>query len=116
MGGSGHGRRPAEEEKNQVQGRDRTARRRKSGSASRSTKPALLAGGTVEDAKETKAKAEDDDNGPFKEVTKGYRWVAITGTLDHGQMRAYYREALKNPAVAHPHYARLDLQRKVLRA
>src|SRR3954447_9149089 len=29
-------------------------------------------------------------------------------------MLANYREALKNPAVAHPHYARLDLQRQTL--
>ena len=48
----------------------------------------------------------------FKEVTKGLRWVAITGILDHGKMLANYREALKNPAVANPHYARLDLERQ----
>ena len=78
-------------------------------------KEALLSGGTVKDARAAKAETEaDDDKGPYKEITKGYRWVAITGTLDHGQMLAYYREALKNPAVAHPHYARLDLQRKGL--
>src|SRR5262249_11421724 len=34
--------------------------------------------------------------------------------LDHGKMLANYRDALKNPAVAHPHYARLDLERKTL--
>ncbi len=80
-------------------------------------KAALLAGGGVEDAKDTaKAEKEEDDDGPFKEVTKGYRWVAITGILDHGQMLAYYREAIKNPALAHPHYARLDLERKVLQS
>ncbi|MGP0068373.1 MAG: hypothetical protein ACLQGP_32845 [Isosphaeraceae bacterium] len=77
-------------------------------------KKALLSGGTVADTKEAKAETEEDDGGPYKEITKGYRWVAITGTLDHGQMLAYYREALKNPAIAHPHYARLDLQRKIL--
>jgi len=78
----------------------------------RKNKAKLIVGG-VEDTKETKA-AEVEDTGHYKEITKGYRWVAITGILDHGQMRAYYREALKNPAVAHPHYARLDLQRKIL--
>jgi hypothetical protein len=77
-------------------------------------KAALLSGGGVADAKAAKAEEEADDGGPYKEVTKGYRWVAITGTLDHGQMLAYYRTALKNPAVAHPQYRRLDLQRKVL--
>jgi len=48
----------------------------------------------------------------FKEVTKGLRWVAITGVLDHGKLVANYRAALKNPAVANPHYARLDLERQ----
>ena len=48
----------------------------------------------------------------MKEIVKGLRWVAITGTLDHGKMIANYREALKNPAVAYPHYARLDLERQ----
>ena len=48
----------------------------------------------------------------MKEVVKGLRWVAITGTLDHGKMLANYREALKNPAVAFPHYARLDVERQ----
>ncbi len=48
----------------------------------------------------------------FKEVTKGLRWVAITGVLDHGKLVANYRAALKNPAVANPYYARLDLERQ----
>jgi hypothetical protein len=51
---------------------------------------------------------------PDKEMLKGFRWVAVTGVLDHAQMRANYRDALKNPAVAHPHYRRLDLQRQIL--
>ncbi len=80
-------------------------------------KLAALSGGGVEDTKETKSEAEAiEQKGNYKEVTKGYRWVAITGTLDHAQMLAYYRTALKNPAVAHPHYARLDLQRKTLQS
>ena len=48
----------------------------------------------------------------FKEVTKGLRWIAITGVLDHGKLVANYRVALKNPAVANPHYARLELKRQ----
>jgi hypothetical protein len=47
----------------------------------------------------------------FKEVTKGLRWVAITGVLDHGKLVANYRAALKT--AANPHYARLDLERQV---
>ena len=42
--------------------------------------------------------------------------MAITGTLDHAQMLANYRDALKNPAVAHPQYMRLDLERRTLQA
>ena len=34
--------------------------------------------------------------------------------LDHAKLVANYREALKNPAVAHPNYRRLDLQRQTL--
>jgi hypothetical protein len=63
-------------------------------------------------------KAEEDaaDKGPPpKEITKGFRWVAITGVLDHAKLVANYRAALKNPAIAHPNYKRLDLQRKTLR-
>ena len=52
----------------------------------------------------------------FKEVTKGHRWVAITGVLDHAQLVANYRAALKNPALAHPHYSQVDLQRKTMLA
>ena len=48
----------------------------------------------------------------FKEVTKGHRWVAITGVFDHAQLVANYRAALKNPAAAHPNYAQVDLQRQ----
>jgi hypothetical protein len=73
-----------------------------------------LAGNVAEEAKtkdEPEAPAEN-----FKEVTKGYRWVAITGVLDHAKLVANYRQALKNPAVAHPNYKRLDLQRQALQA
>ncbi|HKM52913.1 MAG TPA: hypothetical protein VJY33_05840, partial [Isosphaeraceae bacterium] len=48
-----------------------------------------------------------------KEVTKALHWVVITGVLDHAKLVANYREALKNPAVANPHYARLELERQV---
>ena len=89
-----------------------SVRRRKSGAREERKLQGELVGGA---AKEDLAKKDEDkeEGGPFKEITKGYRWVAITGTLDHGQMLANYREALKNPAVAHPQYIRLDLQRRV---
>ena len=49
----------------------------------------------------------------YKEVTKALHWVVITGVLDHAKLVANYREALKNLAVANPHYARLELERQV---
>lgn len=77
---------------------------------------AKLAGGNA--AEEAKAKDEKEavPEEPMKEVTKGYRWVAITGVLDHAKLVANYRDALKNPTVAHPNYKRLDLQRQTLQA
>ena len=51
---------------------------------------------------------------PGKEITKGYRWVAAHGCTRPRQMLANYRVALKNPAVAHPYYKRVDVQRKTL--
>jgi hypothetical protein len=74
---------------------------------------AKLAGPDTPASKEEQEKADAADKGPaMKEIVKGLRWVALTGTLDHGKMLANYRDALKNPAVAFPHYARLDLERQ----
>jgi hypothetical protein len=67
---------------------------------------AALAGSDLPADESAKKKEESESlaqEPPGKEITKGYRWVAITGVLDHGKMLANYREALKNPAVAHPH-------------
>ncbi|WP_068413802.1 hypothetical protein [Planctomyces sp. SH-PL62] len=69
--------------------------------------------------KDAPAEEEPEDPGmkpqgpPPKEVTRGLRWVALTGTLDHEQMLENYRTALKNPAIAQPNYRRLDVQRQV---
>ncbi len=78
-----------------------------------------LAGKLVgaDQADEAQANADAvDTEPPSKEITKGYRWVALTGVLDHAKMLANYRQALKNPAVAHPNYKRLDVQRKTLQS
>jgi hypothetical protein len=64
--------------------------------------------------KEAEKADEQADSGKYEEETKGYRWVAITGILDHGKMLANYREALKNPNLAHPQYMRLDVERRTL--
>lgn len=51
--------------------------------------------------------------GPFKEITKGLRWVCVTGVVDHKKMRENWLAALKNPAIAHPNYKQLDVQRQI---
>ncbi len=69
-----------------------------------------LVGGAADAAEAKEEAAEKLEN--FKELTKGHRWVAITGVFDHAKLVANYRAALKNPAVAHPNYARVDLERQ----
>ena len=82
--------------------------------ARRKLKGGLVGADTPEDA-ETKDEKEGTE-APSKEITKGYRWVVLTGVLDHAKLVANYRDALKNPAVAHPNYRRLDLQRQTLQS
>jgi len=78
----------------------------------------LVAGSDEPPSTKDDEAAKKDNQAPgspeqhFKEVTKGLRWIAITGVLDHGKLVANYRVALKNPAVANPHYARLELERQ----
>jgi hypothetical protein len=52
--------------------------------------------------------------GPWKEETKGRRWVVITGVIDNEQLKKNYLLALKNPAIAYPNYKRLDVERRSL--
>jgi hypothetical protein len=67
--------------------------------------------GKAEEKKEEAAPAPVGSQN-WKEITKGLRWVAITGTLDHKKLRENYLTALKNPAVAYPHYKQFDVQRQ----
>jgi len=64
------------------------------------------------------AKADETKDEPTtqpKETTKGYRWVALTGLLDHKQLRENYAKALKvDFATAAPHYLRLDAERQLM--
>jgi hypothetical protein len=77
----------------------------------------LSPAGGQDDAAEAKTKeGTPEKQERYKEITKGHRWVAITGVLDHAQLVANYRAALKNPTLAHPHYSQVDLQRKTLLA
>ena len=61
------------------------------------------------DAAKDAAAGKDEE---FKEVTEGHRWVVITGVLNHAQLVANYRAALKNPAYANPHYSKVAIQRQ----
>ena len=50
-----------------------------------------------------------------KKVEKGFRWVAVTGLLDHEQLRQLYARSLKlDEAGANPNYERLDVERQEL--
>ena len=111
MGGMGGGMRKKKKTKSK-QELDREAKEERARKADQ-IKNVLV--GSVEDAKAEKDESADkEEGGPFKQTTKGYRWVAITGLLDHEKMLANYREALKNPAIAQPQYLRLDLERRTL--
>ena len=89
-GGSGRRRRKSKAE---IAREAKEERERRSAGSSR----ARLVGGRRRQGG-PKAEAEDkEEGGPFKEITKGYRWVAITGTLDHGQMLANYTRGPQEP-------------------
>jgi hypothetical protein len=52
-----------------------------------------------------------DDN--YKKRLQGFRWVALTGVLDHKRMRENFGRALKiDPSAAHPHYLRTEVDRQ----
>ena len=69
-----------------------------------------LAGKVEEEAKE-----EEEPEGTPEEITKGYRWVALTGVLDHKQLRENYAKALKiDFASAAPHYLGLEAERQTM--
>jgi hypothetical protein len=77
----------------------------------------LFAGKTESEKEQDKTKEEvaaEGDSGPWKEDTKGQRWVVITGVIDNEQLKKNYLMALKNPAVAYPNYKRLDIERRQL--
>ena len=82
--------------------------------ARRKLEGGLVGAGDPEDAE--KKDEKEGTEAPSKEITKGYRWVVLTGVLDHAKLVANYRDALKNSAVAHPNYRRLDLQRQTLQS
>jgi len=66
--------------------------------------------------KEAQAKEEvaapTGPQGPFKETTKGLRWVSITGVLDYKKLRENYLAALKVESVAYPHFKQVDVERQ----
>jgi len=64
-------------------------------------------------AKDAAEKTEEETTeGPMKEITKGMRWVVITGVIDNKKLRDNYLAALKNPAIAYPNYKYLEVQRQ----
>jgi hypothetical protein len=71
-----------------------------------------LAGKVGPEAEKKEGEEAPADQGPWKETTKGLRWVAITGVLDHDKMKKNWVNALKRPEAA-PNYKRLEVQRQV---
>jgi hypothetical protein len=65
----------------------------------------------VEEEKQIEEKAKEGKEP--KKVTRGYRWVALVGVLDHQTLKDNYVKALKDPNAA-PHYLRVDLERQEL--
>lgn len=65
-------------------------------------------------SKKNEADQPAEAQGPFKEITKGQRWVAITGVLDYKTLRENYLTALKRSEVAYPHFRGLGVQRQAL--
>lgn len=77
--------------------------------------------GNVEEGEEAKGKKEEAATEgaptvPSKEIVRGLRWVAITGVLDYKKLRDNYTKALKNSAIAYPHFKQLDVERQVLQS
>lgn len=72
---------------------------------------AVLAGNVPKDV----AAAADPaaPQSPMKEITKGVRWVAITGVLDYKRLKENYLTALKRPEVAYPNFKDLGVERQV---
>ena len=78
-------------------------------------KKRLFAGKVDESKEKEAAKAEEatpEPQGPWKEETKGQRWIVITGVIDNEQLKKNWLQALKNPTIAYPNYKRIDVQRQ----
>jgi hypothetical protein len=78
--------------------------------AEEARKKALLAGGGI--MKKEEAVDASQPQAPMKEITKGLRWVAITGVLNYKLLRDNYLNALKRPEEAYPHFKQLDVERQ----
>ncbi len=81
-------------------------------------KAALAGAAKPEPEKKAAEKVEGAPEEPeksSKEIDKGYRWVSITGVLDHKKMKANWGNALKFSTAA-PNYSHLEVQRQALQS
>lgn len=95
---------------------------KKRAAAERKLKESLGGRADAKPKEKEKSKGKDEaaeetvETGPakvYKEETRGERWVAIIGVLDHKQMRKNYADALKlDVNSANPNYKRMDIERK----
>ena len=76
-------------------------------------KKGLFVGKAEEETEKAKEEAAaEGPTVPSKEITRGERWVVLTGVIDNEQLKKNYLLALKNPAIAYPNYKRLDIERR----
>ena len=96
--------------------RDESPAAKKRREAEEEKRKKQFAGKVDEKAKGKEGEAAPDPTaeGPFKEETKGKRWVVITGVIDNEKLKKNYLLALKNPAIAYPNYLKLEVERKIL--
>ncbi len=87
-----------------------TAQRKQREALKKSLSGQLSADALASAAEETPTRS---DGTVPKESLRGYRWVAITGVLDHKRLRENFAKALKEDlAAAHPHYLRVEVERQ----
>ncbi|WP_422929557.1 hypothetical protein [Singulisphaera sp. PoT] len=116
MGGvGGGGRRRSKKSAAQIEAEEEKAYQLEKKRKERQLVDAGKKGATEEKPAEKEEEALGKE-GPWKEVSKGLRWVAITGVLDYKTLRDNYVKALKRNEIAYPHFKGLEVERQVLEA
>jgi hypothetical protein len=110
MMGGGYGTGSGQEETE----REKTDRLKKEKADRDRLSKSLTAGATIPaPSKKEEEAAPVAASRDYKTELKGFRWVALTGVVDHKQLRDNYARALKvDFAAANPHYIHVDIERQ----